>query len=176
MKKKKNKYFSNTSTGDTNEIYRMIKIFIGVVIIFLVFYFAYAFFSGEFKKDESEEEKTTEFQNVEILAGATFKQSQEEYMVFFVDYEEVDSVLIDLLRSNYNSSAKTKLRTYMVDTSKKINQNYVVSDEKDANKKPTGVNNLKVYGTTLIRIKKGKVVKYISGVSEIRKYVESLLN
>lgn len=173
MGKKDRKKIVNNSSSDTNEIYQMIKIFIGVLLVFFTVYLAYAILNGEIFSDKEEEKEVVEFQNIEILAGSTFEVDQKEYMVFYVDFESNDAGVVDVIYNNYVSNGD--IRSYKVDMGNKFNESYAVSNKDEVNKKPKKAEDLKIYGPTLIRIKDGKVVNYISGVEKIREYLDDIL-
>ena len=55
---------------------------------------------------------------------------------------------------------------YIVDSENKLNAKYIV--EKDSNKNPTSLEDLKVKSPTLIKIEDGKVTLYIEGIEEVK--------
>ena len=54
--------------------------------------------------------------------------------------------------------------------SKKFNANYLVEDSKSVDTTPENLEELKVKNPTLIRIKDGKVDKFVNGVENIKNY------
>ena len=63
--------------------------------------------------------------------------------------------------------ASKKLPVYKVDMSKGENASYL-SDTSNPNAK--SVDELKINDVTVIRVKKGKIIKYITGVENIEAY------
>ena len=72
-KKKRLKRIDSGISSENDEMMRMVKILIAVVLVLGAFYLAYAIFSGEISFGKKDDETTpAEIQNIEILAGSTF--------------------------------------------------------------------------------------------------------
>ena len=102
-----------------------------------------------FKNDEKETE--TLITNT-ILASETFKQSEEEYYVYFYIYDDDDSEIASIVSSNLSSS-----KVYKVDTKSALNNKYV---SEESNKKAKTLEELKVKASTIIKISGDKIVEY----------------
>jgi hypothetical protein len=113
-------------TSDSDEMTRMIKVFIFVILAFGAFYLIFAIARGEISFG-GKKEKEVEIQNVEILAGETFNRTNVEYYVLFFDFKEDKSSKYENLYNMYVS--KTGLKNlYLVDLSKKFNSKYIAED------------------------------------------------
>lgn len=169
MKNKNKKVIERNLNNDEKEVSTVIKIAIGVVLVFALVYLVFAIFTGEIKLKK---DKTTQptIQYVEILAETTFKQNKEDYFVLYYDFSKDDAALLETIAEVIGNEATT----YKVDLNKKFNGNYIIGDDESINKSPKNIDELKVKNPTLIRIKKGKIVKFITGIGDIKNYSQEL--
>lgn len=137
--------------------YNVKKIVITCVIVLVSIGFVYLisalFITKEldwFSKEEVKE-NTNSVEN-SILASAIFKQKEDEYYVYFYDFNEDNNMYKNIVSSKLSSK-----KVYNVDTSSGLNSNYV-SDV--SNKKATGLDDLKVINDTVIKIVGDTIVEY----------------
>lgn len=137
--------------------YNVKKIVITCVIVLvsigLVYFISALFITKEldwFSKEEVKE-NTSGVEN-SILASAIFKQKEDEYYVYFYDFNEDNNMYKNIVSSKLSSK-----KVYNVDTSSGLNSNYV-SDV--SNKKATGLDDLKVVNDTVIKIVGDTIVEY----------------
>ena len=137
--------------------YNVKKIVITCVIVLvsigLVYLISALFITKEldwFSKEEVKE-NTSSVEN-SILASAIFKQKEDEYYVYFYDFNEDNNMYKNIVSSKLSSK-----KVYNVDTSSGLNSNYV-SDV--SNKKATGLDDLKVINDTVIKIVGDAIVEY----------------
>lgn len=137
--------------------YNVKKIVITCVIVLvsigLVYLISALFITKEldwFSKEEVKE-NTSGVEN-SILASAIFKQKEDEYYVYFYDFNEDNNMYKNIISSKLSSK-----KVYNVDTSSGLNSNYV-SDV--SNKKATGLDDLKVVNDTVIKIVGDTIVEY----------------
>lgn len=137
--------------------YNVKKIVITCVIVLvsigLVYLISALFITKEldwFSKEEVKE-NTSGVEN-SILASAIFKQKEDEYYVYFYDFNEDNNMYQNIVSSKLSSK-----KVYNVDTSSGLNSNYV-SDV--SNKKATGLDDLKVVNDTVIKIVGDTIVEY----------------
>lgn len=90
-----------------------------------------------------------------ILAKQIFNQKEEEYYVYFYDFDNADD---KLQITNMVNDKLTDEKVYKVDISNALNSNYVTDSE--SNKKAKKLEDLKVKNYTLIKISADKIVKY----------------
>lgn len=124
-----------------------------LVSIGLVYLISALFITKEldwFSKEEVKE-NTSGVEN-SILASAIFKQKEDEYYVYFYDFNEDNNMYKNIVSSKLSSK-----KVYNVDTSSGLNSNYV-SDV--SNKKATGLDDLKVVNDTVIKIVGDTIVEY----------------
>lgn len=160
--KKSKKIETSSNISSSNEIYRLLKICIVVIIIFAILYLVVGLFITkeiELFKDKDNESTDTTISNA-ILANSIFDQKEEEYYVYFYDFNNENSNIatsIVNISSNYT--------VYKVDTSDILNKNFVV--EENSNKSATNLDELKVIKDTIIKVSNDKIIEYYEGEQEI---------
>ncbi len=172
-RRRKLKKFERQSTGENDEIVRMIKVFAIVVLALASFYFIFAIYNGEISfgdKDKDDEEVT--IQNIKILAGSTFNRIDSEYYVLFYDFEG-DYATYCLTIYNLYNQKENHLKMYVVDLNDAFNKKHVVDSMNLVN--VSSANELKVMDSSLIKVKDGKAEFVISGNEELSKYQDTLL-
>lgn len=169
MKNKNKKVIERNLNNNEKELSTIIKITVGVVLVFIVVYLLFAIFTGEIKLTKDKSTEPT-IQYSEILAETTFKQNKEDYFVLYYDFSKDNASLLETIAVVIGNEATT----YKVDLNKKFNGNYIIEDDKSINKTPNNIDELKVKNPTLIRIKKGKIVKFITGIEDIKNYSQEL--
>lgn len=138
-----------------------------MLLLFVLTYFLIGVFYTkeiDFKSDEeTEETEDISVDNSVIMLGQLLEQHDEEYYVLIYDFDdEVLSVSSWLDVYKYSDNALT---VYKVDSNKKFNSKYIVSENSNPNAK--NINDLKVISPTLIKVKDGNIVEYIEGEDNI---------
>ena len=168
--KKEGKSLAIEEVKNENQIKKLIKIVCLLVFIVVMIYLISALFiTKELNWFNNSKENTSETKaNNSILAKQIFRQSEEEYYVYFYDFNNPDSEINSLISSKLSES-----KVYKVDTSDAFNSNYVVKNETDAtNHSVTSLDDLMVVNPTLIKISGDVVVEYYEK-AEINSYLES---
>ena len=156
--KKDGKSLEKDEVIEEQHLRRYIITLLVIILVLSILYIASALFITKeldwFKKKESEETSEKE-ESEDILASEIFKQAEEEYYVYFYDFNEKESVATDTINAvlAYN-------KVYKVNTGSVMNANYV-SDV--GNKKAKKLDDLKVVPTTLIKITNGVITEYYEG-------------
>lgn len=115
------------------------------------------------KKDKEEKEEVT-IDNTTILAGEIFDQKEEEYYVLVYNASEEKNILTSW--KGVYSGKSGSLKVYVVDSSKKLNGNFIV--EKDSNPSATGYDDLKIVSPTLIKVNNKAISEYTEGEEAIK--------
>lgn len=155
--KKDGKSLEREEIVETNQIKKLfINVFVIVGIFAIIYLISALFITKEldwFGKNDNKQEESTNTNNA-ILASAIFKQSEEEYYVYFYDFDEKqeESTITSLVESKLSES-----KVYKVNTKSAMNANYV-SDV--GNKNAKTLNDLKVVTPTLIKISGDAIVEY----------------
>ena len=159
--------------SDEDQMKRMIKILLIVVLFIGLVWFIFALINGEiFSKKKAQEKKEVEIQNDIILAGSTFNRNEDEYYVLLYDFEGVNSGTCSAIFTVYKDKAQLKM--FKVDLHDKMNSNVLVTDKGLVN--TSSSSDLKVLDATLIKVKDGKAVEVKSGIDELNNYKSTLLN
>ena len=83
--KKNKKVIGNTPAHYNEEVVRMVKIGIAVLVCFVIIYFATGLIN-KYRSNKTELE--TEIQNVEILMGETFEKKDNDYIIVYYDFDD----------------------------------------------------------------------------------------
>jgi len=151
-------------TEEQKEVYSFIKILVGLIVILAILYLLTVFV---FNKEEpiKRTNKKGSIEYSQVVVGTIFKTLDSEYYVLAFDSEDVTNSYILNKATNYKSK-NNALPLYTLDLSSEFNKNYV---GKESNYEESSVDNLVFKGTTLIKIKDKKIVKFIENVEEIDK-------
>lgn len=139
------------------------RVFIGIVVILLLFFVTLYLLTGLFITKEIKwfnknynDDELIEIEN-KILAADCLKQIEEEYYVYFYDTKNEDSEVTDTLYSLMD-------KIYRVDLNDDFNSNFVGE--------PSGIveniSELKVSNPTIIKVSSEKIVAFYNGADEIK--------
>ena len=142
---------------EDNEISKLIKLIVIVTVIFLAFY-AITYFIN--KKDEPKEETSTStIQYDEILIGNLLTQPNDDYYVMIYDEDDYNKVVYDAYLSMY-SKKEDALRYYTATLNNPFNE--IFKSDK-SNFEISKITDLKLTGSTLIKVSDKKIQKYYEG-------------
>lgn len=110
----------------------------------------------------------TSIQYDEILAGNSFDQKPNEYLVLYFDVDADKDSKYYSLKNDYEQK-EDKLPIYYVDLSSTFNK-YAVSDE--INDSANDASELKVTNPTLIKFSNGKIIEFVTGEEDITTYLK----
>ena len=167
---KKNK-INYVTTEETNELKKFLIVIVVVLLcvggIYLV---TRAFVTKDLFKDEepTTEEVTPVVPNYDIaIMGTMLNRPEDTYYVVIYNTVEGDYVAdMSALVSSYNAKEGHK-HIYTVDLSDYMNQSYY--DPENVNVKAKTLEEVKVGDITLIKVKKGKIDKYIVDLAKMKK-------
>ena len=155
--KREGKSIQKEEIVEKNQIKQLISItIILVVIIGLIYLISALFVTKELDWfDKNDDTTIPTLATNTILASEIFKQSEEEYYVYFYDYKDEDTDISSHITSKLSSS-----KVYKVDTNNGLNNKYV---SEKSNKKAKNLDELKVKAPTLIKINGEKISAYYEG-------------
>lgn len=148
-------------------VFKLMKILTIILFLLIIIYLLVGIFiTKEIKFGDKEKEKETNtFSSNNILASEIFKMSEEQYFLYFYDFNEsnteIESAILNKM-SNY--------KVYRIDTSSAFNSKYV-SDV--GNSEFQSLEELKVVSPTMVKIENDKNVKYVSGEINIINYINN---
>lgn len=154
--KKEGKSLKQETLVEENQIKKLIIITLILIFIICVIYLVSALFiTKELDWFSKKDNETTNLVTNTILASEIFKQKEEEYYVYFYDYNDEDSQISSIV-----SSKLSKNKVYRVDTNSALNSRYV-SD--DSNKDAKTLADLKVKAPTVVKIIGEVITEYYEG-------------
>lgn len=166
MKKSKIKKYE---TEEQMEMKRFVFVLLGLIIIIIgIYFFTRAFVTKDLFKETSDvnyKEGTINY-NVAIV-GTLLNRPEKEYYVMAFSNEDNNANYYNVLVSEYMSK-ESALKVYYLDLDNELNKDYIAYDENPSNSF-TSIQDLKLGNLTLIKIKDGKVTKFIINEDEIKK-------
>lgn len=165
QKRERNKKEERSLKDQTIDVFKTILgigIFLGVCYLCVLGMEKMGLFEKGYTKPEKE---SATIDTSYIAMGAVFNRNDSEYYVIFDNYQDsykTDAYINTLLTN------KKDIKLYKVDMGQNENKKYLSDEE---NTKATNASELKIKGITLIKIKKGKIDKYISGSDAIEEYL-----
>lgn len=172
--KKKTNNTSNKVIAEVKEEPEILnKIIIALcVLCFLGLFYLLAIYitnknSDSSSKKEQASSEVKDYSN--IIFGESLNRNEKEYLVIYYDKsnEDVESEISDSI-SSYKAKDE-HLTIYTVDMSNMFNKGYVTNDE--TNKNPQSIDDIKINGTTVIKVSDGKIVEYTEGTDSVKDYL-----
>lgn len=151
-----------------NEIGKLIKIILIVTVIFGVFYVITVLVSKEKTPTYQSTPTPSVIQYDEIILGDLFEQNENTYYVLIGQRDDQYLNLFNSLLNEYQTK-KDSYPVYTVDLGVAFNKKYV-SDTSSFEK-----NNLKVKGTTLIRIENKEIVEHYEASETILNKLKEMI-
>lgn len=151
---------------DQESIIRFIKILIGVIICVVLIYFITRAFVKKDLTDTKEETPVTEISYSKMVFGTMLNRPYDEYYVFAYSSEDTKAYYYSVLGESYMNE-EDSLYIYYVDLEDSMNSKYVSTDG-TTNPKATKVEDLRVGDLTLIKVKNGKINKYLENLKDIK--------
>ncbi|HHX16743.1 MAG TPA: hypothetical protein GX725_02405 [Mollicutes bacterium] len=144
-----------------------IKIAVAVVVIFIIFYILTTAITNNMKNDGDKIIEPVVIQYEEILAGELFNMNRDQYFVLFYDFEDGAAPLYASLAASYKQ--ENGIQVYKVDLGKGFNEVYI---SEEGNHNVNKIEDLKINGPTLIKIKNKKNILYIEGKDSIKEVLK----
>lgn len=173
MEKEKNKVKKNKVSYQTTEQEEIRKFLIVILVVLLCVGLIYLctrvfvtkdLFKG--KENETEEVVSGKINDEVAIMGQILNRSEDEYYVAI--YDSTGKYTGDMGKLVYTYTAKEKhLHVYTVDLNNSLNSDYY--DPENVNEKAQTVGEIKVGDITLIKVKKGKINKYIVDYAKMQK-------
>ena len=159
MNTEKRKYY----TEEQKEIKKFILVLIGlIVIIFGIYLLSKLLIKPSVKNYEYE---TGQINNTIAIVGTMLNKNEKEYYVLAYDTKSNNAAAYNTYAGYYTSSKENALKIYYLNLNNGLNKNYYVTE--NSNPKATSIKDLKMIDGTLLKIKDGKITKYIEGIDKI---------
>ncbi len=164
MKKKESRI--DAMNEEQKEIFQfiIIVIVIGLIvgIIYLISYFASM--KNEYHYNDATE--AGEINDSIVTVGTMFNRPEKEYYVVIYKDDATEAVYYSSLVNKYKGE-EDALNVYYCNLNNKLNEAYYAGDEK-SNPKAKTIDDLKVGDFTFVKIKDGKITKYIEDVDAMK--------
>ncbi len=160
---------------EQKELLRFLGILVAVIVVIVGIYF----FTKKFVTKEKEEEtvETPAVGTIDYntaIVGNMLNKPESDYYVFVYNYEvanrdkyTVQNYLTEYLNDSENED--TRLKVYNVVLNDYLNKKYMAVEGEESNPKAKSIEEFKFGDFTLIRVKKGKVSKYLEDADAIKK-------
>lgn len=167
----KNKKGTRMPKYRTEEQEQIIKFIVILLIVIAFVVGAYFFTKSVVKKDSGtteEQASTAGAINYDVVTvGTMFNKSDSSYYVIVYNSEDTSTVYYQELVSKYSKTTNA-LKVYTCDLNNSLNTKYVASDEKPENIKAKTIYDVSFGKLTLVKIKNGKIIKYINNIDSIK--------
>lgn len=156
---------------DTDQVKKFAFILMGVALVALLLYI---FSSKVLIKDGDKKDNDSTTKEVDIVystvdVGGVFNRPYDEYYVLAYDPDSLEAPIYSMMLSKVG---KDKGKMYFLNMGSEINKPYI---KEESNKSASSASEIAIKGPTMIKISKGKIVKYIEGLEEIQKEYEKEL-
>lgn len=160
------------TTSTELDYVRVIKISVGVLVIFALVYFLTALGTGEINLNKKDTKKSTEtvIEYQEIIGGEMLNRKASEYYVLLFDFKDTYAEYYKSLISTYTTKDNS-LPFYTVDLSKKINEDYKVPDEYKG--RFVEFDTFKVEDVTLVKVVNGKLNVVADNKDKVIEYLQN---
>ena len=160
-------------SNESAEIIRFAKV-LGVVIVLIlgVYFFTRVFVTKDlFNKKNTEAETPTEvtIDYGAITLGSLFNKADKEYYVIVFANSSLQAPYYNSIYKKYAEKEKS-LPIFLADLDDPFNKSFY--DSKESNPKAMSASDIKVGDVTLIRVKDGKITKYLEDKDSITKELE----
>ncbi len=167
-KNKKKVNIDKIESEEAKEVKKFIIILFSIIILVLAVYAITRLVDKNKDSDDSSKEVTAgEIDYDKVSVGTLFNRADAEYYVIVYDGESANAIYYSALMNKYMDNEET-LKVYFCDLSNELNKKYYVGNDKDSNSKATKPSELAFKDLTLIKIKNGKIVKYLETLDTIK--------
>lgn len=168
----KNKIYGKVNYNE--DVVKLVKILVAVVLVLGLVYLGTAFLTGEINLGKEKKEETeVKIQYEEIIAGEILNRSYTEYYVLLFNFTNDDATNLLTLKDNYGY-VNNSLPVYIVDLDKKFNSILTPLENEEIIEIPSNINDLRVKDATLLKVKGGKVTSRVTTYENIEKTFNDL--
>lgn len=156
------------TSEESQEVKKFIFILLGVIIVVLAVYGITRFINS--KKDNEKTTNITEgaIDYDKVSVGTLLNKSDKEYYVIVYSGSANRAVYYSSLVTTYMNKEKS-LPVYFCDLDNQFNKPFYVGENGESNKSAKSASEFAFKDLTLIKVKNGKVDKYIETLDTIKK-------
>jgi len=165
--KKNIKLNDKDMSEEGRELRNFVFILIGIVLVVLVIYGITSLIKKN--KDKTEADTTVtegEIDYDKVIVGTMLGKEDKEYYVMVYDGKDDYAILYSTIITEYKDK-ENSLNIYYCDLSNKLNEAYKAKE--NSNPSAKSVDEFAFGDLTLVKVKNGKVSKYIEGLDTIKK-------
>lgn len=149
------------------QIENFLKILAIILILVLVVYGLTKVFVTKEVDSEKKELTVGEVNYDKLIVGNILNKRNEKYYVFVYNGNDNEAIYYSTIIDTYMAK-KDALKVYWIDLDNKLNEKFIAAKSDKINKEPKNISDLKFGEYTLLKIEKGKIVKYIDNVKDAK--------
>ena len=155
------------TSEESKEVKRFIIILLSIIVLVLAVYGITRLVNKD--KDNNNDRTVTagSIDYDKVSVGTLFNRADSEYYVIVYDGEAPNAIYYSALMNKYMDKEKSN-KVYFCDLSNELNKKYYVGEDKDSNPNATTSSELAFKNLTIIKIKNGKIVKYLETLDTIK--------
>ena len=155
------------TSEESKEVKKFIIILLSIIVLVLAVYGITRLINKD--KDNNDDRTVTagSIDYDKVSVGTLFNRADDEYYVIVYDGEASNAIYYSALMNKYMNKEKSN-KVYFCDLSNELNKKYYVGEDKDSNPNATTSSELAFKDLTLIKIKNGKIVKYLETLDTIK--------
>lgn len=162
--KEKTTYLSD----EQREVMNFIIIIVGIVALIGVIYGVSKIFIKNAEPESNEEVVAGAIDYDVVSIGTMFNRPIDEYYVAIYNKEDAQAIYYSAIINKYMNKEKS-LKVYFCDLNNSLNKKYYVGTNGETNPNAKKITDLALGDLTFIKIKDGKIKKYLETVDEIKK-------
>jgi len=173
--KNKNEKTASSTIASSDEMGKLIKIIVVLIVIVAAFYGLTVIITKFQKTSTPERNKNTVpavIQYDEILIGTILNQARDEYYVLIQKDDDQYRTLTSYYFQKYSSNSKS-LKVYMSNMNSIYNEFYI---SETSNVRTNNINEFKVSTITLVKIKNHEIVEAYEGLDDVEGAFKKLID
>lgn len=159
---KEKKYYSE----EQQEVIRFVIILVVIVAIVALAYLISSIVRSK-NKYYYDEVTPGQINNNIVSVGTMFNRANEEYYVILYKEKDTAAAYYDSVVRTYTAK-EGALQVYYCDLSNKLNEKYYAGKDGKVNSEAKTIEDVSFGDFTFVKIKKGKIVKYIEDIEKVK--------
>lgn len=169
INKKNKKIVDSSNIVENDELRKLIYIVIGAALVFTLFY-GMTYLINKNRKNETKIVPAT-IQYDEIIIGQLLTRNEDEYYVLITSKDDQYNNLYSYYKINYETK-ENSIKIYTSNLDDIFNKKYI---SETSNIKVSAVDELRLSGTTLIKVKNHSIESYYEGKDAISAHFDELI-
>lgn len=153
---------------EQQEVIRFVIILISIFVIVGAIYGVSKFLIEDEDATEETETVSGEINYDLVTVGTMFNRNYDEYYVVAYKKTDASAILYSSIVNKYSNKDKA-LKVYFCDLDNSLNNEYYVGETGESNPNAKKMSDLALGKFTFLKIKDGKIVKYLEDIEEAKK-------